>query len=72
MIISAVQQSDLIILIHTFILFQIIFHVDYHRIFSSISCAIQQVPVNQLFHVQHVHMLNPKPLICSSSLPPLW
>ena len=35
-IISAVQQCDSVIHIHTSILFQILFQVDYHRIFGRV------------------------------------
>ena len=35
--------------IHTSILFQILFHIAYHRI---VPCAIQQVPLDHPFHMQ--------------------
>ena len=38
-IISAVQQSDSVLHIHTSILFQILSHIDYHRILVRVPCA---------------------------------
>ena len=42
LIISAIQQSDLVIHIHTSILSDSS-HTDYHRILDRVLCAIQQV-----------------------------
>ena len=47
-IISAAQQSDSVIQLHTSILFQILFLMDYHRILGRVPCALQQVPVTNI------------------------
>ena len=44
-IISAVQQSDSVIRIHTSILLPILFRIGYHRILGSIHCAVQPLPM---------------------------
>ena len=48
MIISAVQWGDSVIHVHTSILFQILFHMDYHRILGRVACAVQQVTTKNL------------------------
>ena len=45
MIISAVQQSDSVIHVHTSILFHIFSHIDYCRIMGGVPCTTQKVPV---------------------------
>ena len=42
MIISAVQQSDSVIHVHTSFCFRFFFHIYYHRILGRVPCAIQQ------------------------------
>ena len=60
-IISAIQQSDSVIHMHTPILFQILFPYRLHRILGRVLCAIQQVPFGQSFHVPWCAYANPKP-----------
>ena len=50
-LISGVQQSDSVIHIHIFILFQILSHIDYHRILNIVPCAIQQDLVVYPFYI---------------------
>ena len=61
MIISAVQQSDSVKHKHISILSRILFHIDHHRILGRGPCAIQPVPVGQLFYMPHCAHANPKP-----------
>ena len=58
-IVSALQQSDPVIHIYTFF-FRCFSHIDYCRILGRIPCAIQQVPVGQLFHIPQYAHANPK------------
>ena len=46
--VSAVQQSDSVIHMHISILFQILFHIGYYRLFSRVPCATQEVLVDHL------------------------
>ena len=49
-IISAARHGDSVIHVHTSILFQILSHMDYHRILGRVLCAAWQVPIGQSFH----------------------
>ena len=40
-LVAGVQQSDSVIHIHVFILFQIFTHIGYYRILSRVPCALQ-------------------------------
>ena len=50
--------------------FQILFHIGYYRILSSVPCAIQQVFINYLFYIQQCIYVNLSLLIYPSSLFP--
>ena len=59
MSISAVQQSDSVIHIHTFIP-RFFSHLDYHRILGRVLYAIQQVPIGQSFRTSWCANASPK------------
>ena len=71
--ISAVQQSDSVVHVHTSILLQILSHRDYHRLLGRVPCAIQQVPISQSFCASQCAFANPRPTVHPSPLTcPLW
>ena len=45
MLVSGIQQSDLVIHTHIFTLFQIFSHTDYHKMLCRGLCSVQQVLV---------------------------
>ena len=70
-IISAMQQSDSVIHIHTSILFQIIFLHRLSQNFGQSSlCYVHQVPIGQLFHIPQCAYASPKPWEGPSFPPP--
>ena len=38
-------------------------HLDYHRILGRVSCAIQQVPIGEPFHMPQCAHPNPTPTV---------
>ena len=59
-LVSGVQQSDLVIHTHISILFgDSISHIGYYKVLSRVPCAIQQVLVDYLFYIQWCVYVNP-------------
>ena len=51
MLVPSIQQSDSVIHIHIWIIFQILFPFGHYRILNRIACAVQLVLVGYLFLV---------------------
>ena len=58
MLVSGVQLNDSVICIYIFF-FRFFSHMGYHRILSSVPCAIQEVPVDDLFTYRSAYPLIP-------------
>ena len=62
-IISSLQQNDSVNRYTYPFPFRFFSHIYYHRILGRVLCAIQQVPVDQSFHVLQCAYARVKPLI---------
>ena len=59
-IISAIKVIQLYMYTHPFS-FRFFSHIDDHRIFGRVPCAIQQVPTGQSFHIPQCAYSIPSP-----------
>ena len=74
-VISSVQQSNSVIHIHMSVLFQILFHIRYHRILIRVPHAIQQVPIASIPYTivyMEYGYVRPKPPVHPSPTFLLW
>ena len=69
-VISAVQHSDSVIHIYTFILFQILFPHSQPTL-GRVPCAIQPIPIGQSFHIPQCAYASPKPPVHPSHSSPV-
>ena len=60
MIIYAVRES---IQLYMYTHFRFFSHIDYPRKVGRVLCAVQQVPIGQLFHIPQCAYANPKPSV---------
>ena len=59
MLVSGVQQSDLVIYIHIYIFINLFSIVGYYEILNTIPCVTQQICVAYLFNLQQFVLVNP-------------
>ena len=57
--VSAVQQSQSALFIHTYLFWGFLSHLGHHRALSRVPCAKQQVLISYLFYIQHRMYVNP-------------
>lgn len=49
---SKMDQIYIYICISPLFFFRLLSHVDHHRVWRRVPCAMQQVPISHLFHIQ--------------------